>query len=109
MKVLAIALGSGVQWRLMFETGGPTWNEAREKIADHGELGRRQIIINDDYGQSVSFWLDEKVSFLLQDTVDLDKLEVEMMLRQKRNENTALTQLQSDPRNMLVRGGGFQS
>jgi hypothetical protein len=99
MKVLMIAFPSGVQWRLMFN--GPI------PLADIDGVGRS--VLTDDFGQKVTFTPSADISILEQDTEELDKLEVEMMVRQAKNQAAAQSQFQADPRNMIMRPPGMMS
>lgn len=97
MKVLVIAFPSGVQWRLMYD----------QTIPDVERDGFISLI--DDYGQHACFTWSDEIALLFQDTDELNKLEVEMMVRQKNNETQAMARLQSDPRNMLLQPGRMMS
>ena len=97
MKILVIAFPSGVQWQLAFDGEVPP-------ISSSGT-----VLLTDDYGQTVRFTADSAISYLIQDTEDLDKLQVAMMIRNAKNQAAAQGQFQSDPRNLIMRPGGLVS
>ena len=99
MKVLVIAMPSGLNWRLMFRDALPVI---------HTPPPGEKLNLVDDFGQEVSVPWDN-AAILIQDTQRLDELEVEMMIRQKRNEMAAMQRLQTDPRNMIMTPGGLLS
>ena len=97
MKILVIAFPSGVQWQLAFDGEVPP-------VSVNGS-----VALTDDYGQTVQFTADPAISYLIQDTEELDKLQVAMMIRNAKNQAAAQGQFQSDPRNLIMRPGGLVS
>jgi hypothetical protein len=98
VKILVIAFPSGVQWQLAFDGGKPPTDPINGVV-----------ILTDDYGQKVQFTADPAISYLVQDTEELDKLQVAMMIRNAKNQAAAQGQFQSDPRNLIMRPGGLVS
>ena len=97
MKIFVIAFPSGVQWQLAFDEKVPTFPISGV------------VVLTDDYGQTVHFTADPAISYLIQDTEELDKLQVAMMIRNAKNQAAAQGQFQSDPRNLIMRPGGLVS
>jgi hypothetical protein len=96
VKVLVLAFPSGVQFRLMFD----------HQIPEHFEpIEGEQVRLADDYGQTVTFTVTDDPVVFTQDTEQVDRLEVALMVRQKTNEIAAMQQLQSNPANMIVHPG----
>ena len=95
MKVLFLAFSSGVQFRLMFD----------EEIPDLAPDETGKIVLVDDYGQTIGFYVSDKAIIFTQDIDQVNRLEVAMMVRQKTNEIAAMQQLQSNPSNMIVHPG----
>ncbi len=102
MKILVIAFPSGVQWQLAFDEKMPTDPISTDPISG-------VVVLTDDYGQTVQFTADPAISYLIQDTEELDKLQVAMMIRNAKNQAAAQGQFQSDPRNLIMRPGGLVS
>ena len=97
MKVLVLAFPSGAQFRLMFDHEVPTLPDMSGEFTE--------VCLADDYGQSVRFPNCMMPAICVQDTAQLDRLEIAMMVRQKTNEIAAMQQLQSNPSNMIVHPG----
>lgn len=97
MKVLVLSFTGNVQYRLMFDHAIPNLSESGD--------GAGNVCLTDDYGQTIEFPMDEEPIIFRQDTEQLDRLEVAMMVRAKTNEIAAMQQLQSNPANMIVHPG----
>jgi hypothetical protein len=98
MKILVIAFPSGVQWQLAFDGEVPTIRSDIDPVT-----------LKDDYGQVVAFRNTQDIVYLIQDTEEVDRLQVAMMIRNQQNQMRAQAQLQSDPRNLIMRPGGLVS
>lgn len=106
MKVLVLHVGAGVQWRLMYDQS-PLPDMPGVSLGYNPDP--KPVTISDDFGQSVSFCPTQSTSWMTQDIAELDALEIEMMLRQARNQQAAQAQYQSDPRNLIMRPGLLSS
>ena len=112
MKVLQLAFPSGVQFRLMFDQEIPPipipiLASTQGIFAAPGDMhaGADQVVLVDDYGQTISYSAYDTPVVFTQDTALVDRLEVALMVRQKTNEIAAMQQLQSNPANMIVHPG----